>query len=79
MPLYEYKCVKCGKVVEVLVRNSGAEPLECPECGAKGLEKLMSASSISVRGGNTSTGTRCGLGSPCCGADNPCADPPCGE
>ncbi|RKY26378.1 MAG: zinc ribbon domain-containing protein [Planctomycetota bacterium] len=76
MPIYEYKCAKCGAVSESLVREAGDEPEKCPKCGSRKLEKIMSVSSVSVKNGGTGT-TRCGLGSPCCGADQPCSTPPC--
>ena len=43
MPIYEYVCAKCKQEFELLVR--GSEVPECPECGGKKLNKLMSAPS----------------------------------
>ncbi|MGE3408782.1 MAG: zinc ribbon domain-containing protein [Pirellulales bacterium] len=40
MPLYEYNCENCGQPFEVLVR-CGEQP-ECPACGGKKLQKLLS-------------------------------------
>ncbi len=78
MPIFEYKCARCGKVTEALVRNPADEPTKCPECGADKPEKIISASAISVKGGGASSrATRCGLDSPCCGASEPCGSPPC--
>ena len=35
MPIYEYKCPKCGEVTSELRSMSEREdPLECPRCGA---------------------------------------------
>jgi len=49
MPLYEYRCERCGKVIEVLQRYSDA-PLETHEdCGGK-LEKLISQSAFQLKG-----------------------------
>lgn len=49
MPLYEYKCSKCGKVFETIQRFSDA-PLEVHEdCGGK-LEKLVSVSALQFKG-----------------------------
>jgi len=42
MPLYEYKCNKCGAGFEVLVRNESDVPEKCPKCGATKIEKLLS-------------------------------------
>jgi putative FmdB family regulatory protein len=54
MPLYEYQCKECSKQVEILVPNASAKP-NCPECGSKNLDKLLSvvASPVIHGGGNT--------------------------
>ncbi len=41
MPLYEYKCSACAKSFELLVRSSTVP--QCPHCGSRQLEKLMSS------------------------------------
>ena len=34
MPLYEYQCKSCGKVVEVLNKSTDSQPeIDCPKCG----------------------------------------------
>jgi len=49
MPLYEYKCAKCGDVFEVRQKFSD-EPLELhPECGGT-VERLISAPSLQFKG-----------------------------
>lgn len=42
MPIYEYRCNKCGEVNEVLVLGKEENPA-CRECGSEDLVKLMSA------------------------------------
>ena len=43
MPLYEYECRRCGKDFEVLRRMTDADSdLECPNCRAKDVERLLS-------------------------------------
>ena len=43
MPVYEYACPGCRKVVSVLVRRAGATAKPaCPECGGKRLTRLIS-------------------------------------
>jgi putative FmdB family regulatory protein len=44
MPVYEYACMKCRKVVSVLVRSieRGETSVKCPECGGKKLHRLIS-------------------------------------
>lgn len=41
MPIYEYKCKQCGKIVETLVLKPEDEPKKCPYCGGK-LVKIFS-------------------------------------
>ena len=49
MPLYEYKCRKCGFTFEVL-QKSGEGPLEtCQSCGGR-LQKLLSSPAIQFKG-----------------------------
>jgi len=53
MPIYEYKCEKCGKSFEKLVFNSDDEAVSCPECEAKDVKRLLSSTGfISSSGGN---------------------------
>ncbi len=49
MPLYEYKCGKCGEIVEVLQRFSD-EPLKVHDgCGGS-LERLLSPPAFQFKG-----------------------------
>lgn len=66
MPLYEYRCRECGHRFEILQRlGQGAEGLECPHCGAPGVEKQFStfaaSGGVSSRGAHP-TGGGCGPG-----------------
>lgn len=49
MPIYEYRCKKCDKKTEVLVRAPAKPPTRCRECGGR-LEKLISTSAIQFKG-----------------------------
>ena len=49
MPLYEYRCSKCGKTFEVLQKFSDAPLKKHPGCGGK-VEKLISASGFHLKG-----------------------------
>ncbi len=72
MPIYEYKCMGCGEVSEVLVgMGSRDEPTTCKHCGSHHVERIMSASFISVKGGMPKGGTTC------CGREERCDTPPC--
>ena len=43
MPIYEYKCKKCGRKMSFLVFTSGKlKELECKYCRSNELERLMS-------------------------------------
>ena len=49
MPIYEYGCGECGKVLEVIQKFSD-DPLEtCPECDGR-LTKLISKTSFQLKG-----------------------------
>jgi putative FmdB family regulatory protein len=49
VPLYEYKCLKCGRLTEKIENVSGPHLKKCPHCGGK-VEVLISASSIQFKG-----------------------------
>ena len=46
MPIYEYRCEKCGQVNEFLILGKRGQ-LHCKECGGKNLTKLLSAHNTS--------------------------------
>src|SRR5215831_15306329 len=48
MPIYEYKCHKCG-VVEVMQRITEAPLRKCPNCKSK-VERMVSRSSFVLKG-----------------------------
>ena len=49
MPLYEYKCVKCGHRFEKIESVSASTTKKCPKCGAKG-ERMIAAPAIQFKG-----------------------------
>ncbi|MBN2208666.1 MAG: zinc ribbon domain-containing protein [Candidatus Coatesbacteria bacterium] len=49
MPLYEYKCVKCGHRMEVLLDVDEPEPESCPECKGK-LKRLLGVPGLIFKG-----------------------------
>jgi putative FmdB family regulatory protein len=49
MPMYEYKCHKCGKVFERIQRFSDPELTVHDDCGGE-LEKLVSAPAFHLKG-----------------------------
>ena len=80
MPIFEYQCLDCGKLSEILVTTS-KDKQQCQACGSGNLKKMFSAhSSLSGTsmsrfpgpGDNTccgSTPTHAGCAGPgsCCG------------
>ena len=70
MPIYEYRCLECGKVSEIFLHSFSSENVECPICGSKNLEKLLSAS-YAIRMSASMPGTTC------CGGTERCETSPC--
>ncbi|MCX2727851.1 zinc ribbon domain-containing protein [Thermomicrobium sp. 4228-Ro] len=62
MPIYEYRCQRCGYRFEKLVRLSqAAQPVVCPNCGTDETERLLSAFAARSTG-DTGTATSCSTG-----------------
>ncbi|WP_083962687.1 FmdB family zinc ribbon protein [Thermodesulfovibrio thiophilus] len=71
MPIYEYKCLSCGKISEYLVGLMQKNyEIVCKYCGSKNIQKIFSSVNISTeslsKGGKT-----------CCGRTERCDSPPC--
>ena len=49
MPLYEYKCSKCGTTFEVIQKITDAPIKKCPQCGGR-TKKIMSPSALQFKG-----------------------------
>ena len=49
MPLYEYKCVKCGHRFEKIESLSASTTKKCPKCGKKA-ERQLSSPAIQFKG-----------------------------
>src|SRR6266478_5139985 len=49
VPLYEYKCLKCGRKREKIENVDGPHLKKCPHCGGK-VEALFSAPAIQFKG-----------------------------
>ena len=63
MPLYEYRCTKCGEEFEVNLRFSEADRIPaCPKCESPKTKKMISkVASFTVSGSSSSTSsTSCG-------------------
>jgi putative FmdB family regulatory protein len=59
MPIYEFKCKKCGNVFEYLcIKSSDRENAACPSCGRGKAEVLLStfsSSGTASKGGGASS------------------------
>lgn len=62
MPIYEYRCPKCGEKFEKFVRSVGAQnEVVCPRCGNTNVEKMVSLFGL-TGGGRASSGGSCSTG-----------------
>jgi putative FmdB family regulatory protein len=77
MPLFEYRCSKCGNKFEELVTGDRNAQIPCPSCKATSTEKLMSAiGGISM--GKPSTGfPPCGSSGCSSAGSSPCSSGMC--
>jgi len=71
MPIYEYRCEKCGEVSEFLVLGP-QQSLHCNGCGSEDLKKLMSAHNTTNSSSRQSSEPAPGSG---CGNPNACGNP----
>jgi putative FmdB family regulatory protein len=52
MPIYEYTCEQCGKLIDVLQKMGDPAPAKCESCGAEGkLTRVVSKTSFVLKGG----------------------------
>ena len=70
MPIYEFKCLKCGHFFEILVMKDNEDvEMACPECKSENFERVLSTTSYAMgasggEGKGPSTQTRtCSSGS----------------
>lgn len=43
MPIFEFKCLKCGEEFEILLKSKEeAKSISCKKCGSKEVERLFS-------------------------------------
>ncbi len=65
MPLFDYLCLDCGRLVEILSSNQAETP-QCKTCGGVNMRKMLSAHS-SLSGAQTHRLPGHG-DTPCCGS-----------
>jgi len=55
MPIYEYQCKSCGRIFEKIQKISETgDSLQCPYCGGKKAEKVLSGFS-SLKGSESAS------------------------
>ncbi|MBM4464147.1 MAG: zinc ribbon domain-containing protein [Chloroflexi bacterium] len=60
MPIYEYRCSECGERFEKLVRfGTSTSEIECPKCGGRRVEKLISAFSTMMVSTTAASASAC--------------------
>lgn len=50
MPIYEYQCNACERVIEAMVKMGARGPRKCAECSGR-LQKIVSRTSFQLKGG----------------------------
>ncbi len=50
MPIYEYRCDRCGHEKEYLQKVSDPLITVCPSCGESAMKKLISAAGFQLKG-----------------------------
>ena len=75
MPIYEFRCVDCGKIEEFILSGSREIEMKCSACGSDELERIISrtnfvmgssgASASPDSAGAASTTCTCGPGQSC--------------
>ncbi len=76
MPIYEYRCARCGAVSEFIeaVTETGAAR-SCSACGSSETTRMLSRG-VQARGQGIIADRG---GSTCCGREERCDRPPCGD
>jgi len=42
MPIFEYRCLKCGSRFEKLLKSGNVDEIVCPDCDSTEVEKKLS-------------------------------------
>lgn len=50
MPIYEYRCDKCGHEIEAWQKITEKPKKTCPHCGKRTLQRLISATAFHLKG-----------------------------
>lgn len=61
MPIYEYRCKKCGHVTSFLESADSKQDHKCEKCGSRDTEKILSTFAAQVKD-SPSSGSSCPTG-----------------
>jgi putative FmdB family regulatory protein len=50
MPIYAYRCARCGHELDALQKLSEPALVDCPACGEAALSKLVTAAGFQLKG-----------------------------
>lgn len=71
MPIYEFRCVECGNIFEVLFRKPDEEVnIECPKCKSGSFERVISRTNYVM--GSGKGGKKPTVASKSCSSGNDC-------
>jgi len=86
MPTYDYKCEVCGLTFEYRQAITESPLTVCPRCQGKVRRLISGGAGILLKGSGHNRSRRdrdgCSMeqgGRTCCGRDERCEKPPCGE
>lgn len=52
MPIYEYGCQSCGRIIDLMQKLNDPPPGKCDGCGAEGaMQRIISRTSFVLKGG----------------------------
>ncbi|SFQ98442.1 FmdB family zinc ribbon protein [Desulfoscipio geothermicus] len=73
MPIFEFRCLKCGKLFEKLFIIGSREEadIKCPECGAESFERVISSTNYVM--GQGKGGSKAKISTKSCSSGNKCA------
>lgn len=62
MPIYEFRCLECKEIFEVIVMAGNEDDeIKCSHCGSQTFERVLSSGSIAVGSSPSAPGQQGGL------------------